>query len=453
MYNKLKKLTDGIYPFHMPGHKRNPDFLRECPDITEITGADDLHHAEYMLKNSMLRATEFFDVQKTLFSTSGSTPLILAAIGGSLKSGSGLLIARNCHKSVYNAAFVNSLKTEYIMPETEPELDCYGVVVPEAVEIALCRTKASAVVITSPTYEGFVSDIKSISEICHSHDALLIVDAAHGAHLGLSKHFLPSARNLGADIVIESAHKTLPCLTGAALLHICTDRVNEKAIKRAFSIYQSSSPSYPILSSIDSAIRELHSRGEYLFRLQSDRLDDLYRNSEILEHLSIFKGENHDKSKILISCKNASISGFELKKLLLSRYKIECEMAMPNFVLALSTVADTAIGFDKLCFALREIDTEIQKGGRNFDLSRLSPPIVKCSIREALESDIESIPTEFSVGKISADFVYAYPPGCPLIAPGEVVTASALSAIKNLENCGAAIYSSFGNSKKISVKK
>ena len=128
-------------------------------------------------------------------------------------------------------------------------------------------------------------------------------------------------------------------------------------------------------------------------------------------------------------------------------------MAMPNFVLALSTVADTAIGFDKLCFALREIDTEIQKGGRNFDLSRLSPPIVKCSIREALESDIESIPTEFSVGKISADFVYAYPPGCPLIAPGEVVTASALYAIKNLENCGAAIYSSFGNSKKISVKK
>ena len=115
MYNKLKKLTDGIYPFHMPGHKRNPDFLRECPDITEITGADDLHHPEDMLLASEKRAAEFFNVKKTLFATSGSTALILAAIGGALKSGEKILIARNCHKSVYNAAYVNSLKTEYLI--------------------------------------------------------------------------------------------------------------------------------------------------------------------------------------------------------------------------------------------------------------------------------------------------------------------------------------------------
>ncbi len=453
MYNKIKKLTDGVYPFHMPGHKRNADFLRECPDITEITGADDLHHAEDMLKNSMLRASQFFGAKKTLFSTSGSTPLILAAIGGSLKSGNTLLVARNCHKSVYNAAYVNSLKTEYLLPEIVPELDCYGVVTPEAVETALCRAKASAVVITSPTYEGFVSDIKGISEVCRKFGALLIVDAAHGAHLGLSVCFLPSARQLGADIVIESAHKTLPCLTGAALLHICSDKADEIAIKRAFSVYQSSSPSYPILSSIDSAIRELQSRGENLFRLQSDRLDDLYRSTDILEHLSVFRRDDHDKSKIIISCKNASISGFELKKLLLSRYKIECEMAMPNFVLALSTVADTSIGFDKLSYALREIDTEIGGGERVFDLSKLSAPIVKCSIREALESDCEILSPKFSVGRISADFVYAYPPGSPIIAPGEIITASAISTLKTLRDCGASVYTGYGDIEKLSVKK
>lgn len=441
MYNKLKKLTDGIYPFHMPGHKRNPDFLRECPDITEITGADDLHHPEDMLLASEKRAAEFFNVKKTLFATSGSTALILAAIGGSLKSGEKLLIARNCHKSVYNAAYVNSLKTEYLMPETVSELDCYGIVTPEAVEKCLYHSNCSAVVITSPTYEGFVSDISGISKVCRKYGSLLIVDAAHGAHLGLSEYFLPSARNNGADIVIESAHKTLPCLTGAALLHICSDRVNEQNIKRAFSIYQSSSPSYPIMASIDSAIKELQYKGEHLFGLQSDRIDDLFRSTSILENLSIFRRDDHDKSKIIISCKNADISGFELKKMLLAEHKIECEMAMPNYVLALSSVADTALGFDKLSYALREIDKKVGKGGRNFDISHLLEPTVKCSIREAIEAEQTLLPLDFSVGRVSADFIYAYPPGSPIIAPGEIITASAISTINSLETSGANIYS------------
>ena len=453
MYNKLKEITEGIYPFHMPGHKRNPEFLRECPDITEITGADDLHHPEGILRDSQSRAARLFGVKRTLYSTCGSTAAILAAVGAVTKGGDRMLIARNCHKSVYNAAYINNLKTEYIMPDTVDELDCFGTVSPSAVERALKSFSARAVVITSPTYEGFVSDIKEISEISHKYGALLIVDAAHGAHLGFSEYFPPSARHLGADIVIESAHKTLPALTGAALLHICSERVDETRLKTAFSIYNSSSPSYPIMASIDAVLDTLKYRGADLLKRQSDRLDDLLRECRILNNLSVFRRDDLDKSKILIVCKNSSVSGFELKAMLLSEHKIECEMAMPNYVLCISTIADTALGFDRLRYALAQLDRKIGCVNDRPSILPLPKPYVKISMRQALEAEAEALPHEFATGRISAEFVYAYPPGSPIIAPGEVITAPAQATIKALIEQGANVYSSGGDIKNIKVVK
>lgn len=453
MYNRIKRLTDGVYPFHMPGHKRNPDFLKSCPDITEITGADDLHHPEGIIAVAENRASGFFGVKRTLFATSGSTACILAAITAAAKSGSTIIIARNCHKSVYNAAYINSLKTEYIMPETVQMLDCCGAVSAASVEAALSRTAAAAVVITSPTYEGFVSDIEAIAEVTHKANALLIVDAAHGAHLGLSDRFLPSARNLGADIVIESAHKTLPSLTGAALLHICSDRVDEEAVKRAFSVYQSSSPSYPIMASIDAAVKELSYRGADLFKAQASRLDGLYSAAGALRHLSLFRRDDHDKTKIVICCKRSNISGFELKQRLLAEHRIECEMAMPAYVLAISTVADTALGFDKLCYALTEIDRTLADSDEMLCINKLPPPAVKMTLRAAAEADVTPTPIDFAVGRISADYIYAYPPGSPIIAPGEMITATAVSFVKALSKAGANVYSSSGSISEIKTIK
>ncbi len=441
MYRKVTELTEGVYPFHMPGHKRNPEFLKECPDITEITGADDLHHPEDLILIKEQAAAGLFGVGRTLFSTNGSTSLIHAAITAAVKSRGNIYIARNCHKSVYNAAYINSLNAGYIMPEWINELGTFGEVKPEAVEAALTRVKVEAVVITSPTYEGIVSDIKSISEICHRHGAVLIVDAAHGAHLGLSDYFLPSARSLGADIVIESAHKTLPCLTGAALLHICTNNVARADIERAFSVFVSSSPSYPIMSSIAFAVRRLgHGKGEPLFRLQSDRLDELYRNASMLSSLSLYRAENHDKSKILINCSKSSTYGYTLKERLLREHKIECEMATPNYLLALSTVCDTALGFDRLSYALAEIDRELEFLDLPAKTSPPPQPILKMSIRRAAEAETEELLLDRALGRISADFVYAYPPGSPMIAPGELITPEAVRAVNEIARSGGTVY-------------
>ncbi len=445
MYNKLKELTDGIYPFHMPGHKRNPEFLRDCPDITEITGADDLHHPNGMIKLNCERAARLFKVRETIFSTAGSTPCILAAITAATKSGDNILIARNCHRSVYNAALINNLFPEYILPERVDELGTDGVIAPKSVEAALEGKSAAAVVITSPTYDGFVSDIATISGICRKHGAILIVDAAHGAHLGFSTYFKESARSLGADIVIESAHKTLPCLTGASFLHICSDRVDSAKLKNCFSIYHTSSPSYPIIASMDSALDILKYRGTDLFKRQSDRLDDLFRGVAHLSSLSVFRRDDLDKSKIIISCKGTSISGFELKKMLLTEHKIECEMANAHYVLCISTIADTSLGFDRLAYALSEIDRKICKTDSASPTKIPPKPAVRLPLRAAFEAKTELMPFEFSTGFISADFVYAYPPGSPIIAPGEVISASAIALCEDLSSAGAEIHISSGD--------
>lgn len=444
MNNRLKRLTDGVYPFHMPGHKRNPSFLSDCPDITEITGADDLHHPDGLIADSQGRAARVFKVKRTFFSTCGSTACILTAISACTKTNDRVLIARNCHRSVYNAVLINSLDCDYIMPASQEGLGCFGEVTADSVSRALEAAPAAAVVITSPTYEGIVSDIAGIADAVHKMGALLIVDAAHGAHLGFSESFPPSARHLGADIVIESAHKTLPCLTQAAFLHVCSDRVEENRVRTAFSVFNTSSPSYPIMASIDSAVGLIEREGDRLFGTLSDRIDAFYDAVSGLRHLSVYKDGHHDKSKILIVCSNADISGFELKELLLAEYRIECEMALPDYVLCMTCVADTKEGFDRLGRALCELDKRLSS--KVHAVSRCLPnkPEVRMTMKSAAESRTERFALEDSVGRISADFVYAYPPGSPMIAPGELITEDTVSAIKELKAMGASVYSSGG---------
>lgn len=450
MYKYLENLTHGVYPFHMPGHKRNPLFLTPCPDITEITGADDLHHPDGIIDRSQEKATRLFGTKKTLYFTGGSTAAVLSAITASVKCGEPLLVARNCHKSVYNAAFVNSLSVDYIMPVWNGELSIYGEVTPSSVAEAFGKNKYSALVVTSPTYEGIVSDIKGIAEVVHQNGAILIVDAAHGAHLGFSQSFPPSARQQGADIVIESAHKTLPALTGAALLHICSDRIDQNSVFRAFSIFNSSSPSYPVIASIDRALDFIGD--ESLFCALSDRIDTLRKKVTACKHLKIIESPLLDKSKILLDCRAFKLNGIELKNLLLEKYKIECEMAMPSFVLCISSIADTDEGFNRLQNAILELD-QLGTGQNRRLLPKPDCPEISLSIRRSSEMPCDRLPLTSATGRISAEYVYAYPPGSPIISPGEIISKSALAFIDILQKSGGKIYSSNHTLPEISVVK
>ena len=226
LYDKLKAYSESdFYAFHMPGHKRNKALLGiELPydlDITEIDGFDDLHHADGILKEEQERAARVFGAEESHFLVNGSTAGILSAVMGCTHRGDKILVARHCHKSIYHAIYMNGLVPRYVYPEFDISMHMNGEISKEDVAKALAaEPDIKAVVIVSPNYDGVVSDVKGIAEVAHSYRIPLIVDEAHGPHFGFHPAFPGRANDLGADVVINSLHKTLPSLTQTAILHI-----------------------------------------------------------------------------------------------------------------------------------------------------------------------------------------------------------------------------------------
>ena len=259
----LRYSQSNCYPFHMPGHKRAPlEFPNPYAiDITEIDGFDNLHYAQGILKDAQNRAAELYGAQETFYLINGSTAGILSAVSAALPRLGTMLMSRNSHRSVYHAAFLRELETVYLLPAAT-KFGISGSVSPAHVAQALeDLPQISAVFITSPTYDGVVSDIRTIAEIVHAYHLPLIVDEAHGAHFSFSETFPESALDCGADLVIHSLHKTLPSLTQTALLHVNSDRIDKTALRRFLSIYQSSSPSYLLMASIEQCMRFLKEEG------------------------------------------------------------------------------------------------------------------------------------------------------------------------------------------------
>ena len=237
LYDKLKEYSKSdFYPFHMPGHKRNVNLIKEQYgidiDITEIDGFDMLYEADDVLKDAMERAKKFWGTEKTYFLVNGSTVGILTAMHSCLTQGDRIIIGRNCHKAVYNASELLKLNNTYLYPKYIPKYGINGGYSAKELENLFEKnSNIKAVVITSPTYDGIVSDIKTLADITHKNGAVLIVDEAHGAHFGISDKFPKPAYDMGADLVIESMHKTLPTFTQTALLHLSKEgkkRVDEK---------------------------------------------------------------------------------------------------------------------------------------------------------------------------------------------------------------------------------
>ena len=271
LYKELENYgKSDFYPFHMPGHKRNKaciegDFPIER-DITEIDGFDDLHHSEGILLEAQNALSRMYGTRKSFFSVNGSTAGILTAISASVKKGGQILVARNCHKAVYHAIYLRELVPTYIYPQSDNNLGINGSISVSRVERYLEENpKIEAVLITSPTYDGVVSDVRKIAETAHKHGIPLIVDEAHGAHFRFSDYFPVSATDLGADVVIQSFHKTLPAMTQTAVLHLCRERVSEKLIRRFLGIYETSSPSYILMSSLDACVAKLEKDSGRLF--------------------------------------------------------------------------------------------------------------------------------------------------------------------------------------------
>lgn len=454
LLDKLKKNRDSnIYPYHMPGHKRHPfgDLNQEiCSiDITEIDGFDNLHQPTGILDQLQQQAAGLYGAEESFYLVNGSTSGVLSAISAALPQGGHILMARNCHKSAYHGIYLRNLKVTYLYPPVLTDYDIFDAISPEQIQTALeAEPEIGAVLIVSPTYEGRIADIRRIAEIVHERNIPLIVDEAHGAHLGLTKEGPQNSCQAGADLVIHSVHKTLPALTQAALLHVNGSRIDRERLRRYLRIYQTSSPSYILMASIDNALRFIKKEGQEAFSKFTENYENMLEDLAACKQLRILPWEKgrQDLGKLVISVKDSGMTGKELYDILLHRYGLQLEMAAVSYVLAMFTVNDELEAYERMTLALLEIDHELgqrkdAEASETFKQNSMffSKPIRKISLTKAWDMETEEAELAESEGCCAGEFINLYPPGVPVLVPGEEITEELCMRIQGWILSGLAV--------------
>lgn len=427
----VKKYANSeVLRLHMPGHKGNSVLGIEKLDITEIEGADVLYKADGIIKESEENVARLFGTAKTLYSTEGSslvirTMLYLVKVCGAEKGRKPLIFAgRNAHKTFVTACGILDIDVTWLTPSnTETVISCN--ITPEFLDASLSAAvdKPVAVYVTSPDYLGNMLDIGVLAEVCHKYGALLLVDNAHGAYL----NFLPESCHpiaLGADLCCDSAHKTLPVLTGGAYLHIAASapkRIFEGA-ENAMSLFASTSPSYLILQSLDMV-------NKYLSDGYAEKLADFIGLVEELKKELKNKGYRlygNEPLKIAVAPKAYGYSGYELAKIL-EKEKIICEFADPDFTVLMLTPETGAAGVARLKKALLSI--EKQEAKPEF-MPVLSSKQKRMSIKEAIFSSSVEIDTDKCLGRILSAPTVSCPPAIPIVICGEEIDRNAVECFK-----------------------
>ena len=453
--------SSDAYAFHMPGHKRVSRNLSAegtdlySYDITEIDGFDNLHDPQGILAEEMAFAARLYGVRETYFLVGGSTLGILAAVSGAVPAGGRILIERACHISVYHAAQLRRLNISYIEDPWNPP--------------ARAMAGIGAVVLTSPTYEGAVRPVAAWAAYARQMGAILIVDEAHGAHLPFHPYFPSSAAANGADLVVQSLHKTLPALTQTALLHNVSGRVGGRKIQAFLDIYETSSPSYLLLASITATLHALsptdadgrEQAAEGLMDGYVRRLKRLRARLGRLSHYALFGGEaakardgefpgipggtRLDPGKLVILCRG-SLDGPGLYRSLRERFRLQPEMCGPDYVLCMTSAADTEEGCGRLAEALEALEAgeaaetaapKEKEGSGVWPCGSLPP--AACPVCEAAEAAAEEVPLRDAAGRVSAGYVLLYPPDAPLLVPGEVFTEEKIREICGFRERGLSV--------------
>jgi len=462
MYKELKSYTSKIKSYHMPGHKNGKISLINEPflvDVTEVEGIDDLHHATGIIDTLQKQISNIYHSYRTFLLINGSTSGLLAAVAAVTKPEDKVIIGRNCHKSVYNSVMLGKLNVAYLLPDYDLEYQFYkGVNSKELVTSISKRENIKAVVITSPTYEGIVSEIELISEAAHSNGAVLIVDEAHGAHYIFNEYLPNSAIRQGADIVVQSTHKTLPCMTQTALLHVSEEavlsgRVNINKLQKYLSVYQSSSPSYVLMSSIEKGVKymiEHEIKFEKLI-LETKNLISSY-NQRQNKYGHWLSGNKVDITRLtyLIN-KKTGITGWQLAKVLRKQHKIQVELACEHHIIGIVTIADSVqdvnILMDAIDISMSNLVSNKTNTEHEFSTNKIHVkdvlrelPKVQYSIYETTYLDSEKVVLKKAISRVAKEFVIPYPPGIPVIVPGEVFTLELCNKLEDFMINGHEIY-------------
>jgi arginine decarboxylase len=467
----------------MPGHKLGrgipEEFLSEIEklDITEIPGMDDLHNPSGILNEAQELAAQAFGASRSYFLVNGSTVGLHAAIAAVCRPGQRLIVGRDSHSSVINGMLLAGVRPYYVLPEYSEAFSICTGITPAGIKRALRQMpEAVGVLITRPNYYGVCCDIEKIAEIVHSHDKILIVDEAHGPHLVFNKRLPVSALEAGADICIQSAHKTLPAFTQGAYLHIGTHRVDIERLEYFLDMFQTTSPSYVIMAFLDMGRAVMQRHGTQLL----DRLLDSigacgcslcsYERGPVMLDSASTPGFDHDPTRIVVNVSRLGITGYDAERLMRERYSVQSEMSDPANIVFISTVADGPTEIEILFSALEQFwkdyeavsegigEMERKQGnllnGNNADICSRMKAVYGFSVNNRLleNNTLESEPLYIlnakterislgdAVGRVSKGKIAPYPPGIALVCPGEIITHEAVDLLKVVIEAGGRVH-------------
>jgi lysine decarboxylase len=436
IYNTIKKyLNLNPVPFHTPGHKLGKgiprDILSYLPflDITELPGTDNLHYPTGILKKAQILASEAFGSEHTFFLVNGSTSGIHAMIMTICKVGDELIVTRDCHKSVIAGMMLAGVKPVYLKPEFNWEYGITTIITPYEVERALINNpKAVGILITRPNYYGVCSDIEEIAKIVHKYGKILAVDEAHGAHLKFGEGLPVCAMDSGADICVQSAHKTLPALTQGSYLHVKSEKIDLEKLRMILSMLQTSSPSYIIMAMLDVARDIMDRHGKVLFPELLEHIERLRHHTEKgnfpwLSRSDIPDGDK-DPTRIVINVGKLGLTGYEASKILREKYNIFVEMSDMGNIVFIITLADKEDSFYSLHKGLSGLFNHQIKNKifPRLPAKDINIPIQAMDLTDVFQAKGEKTSLDKAEGRISKDIITPYPPGIPLICPGELIT-------------------------------
>ncbi len=436
--------------FSMPGHKgklsvdaKNLSAL----DVTELDDTDNLLNPTSYIKDSQQKLAELYKTVSTHYLLGGSTCGIYTMIFLSVGEGDKIIVDRFCHKSVISAITLCGAEPVYITPAYNGQFGFIGGILPYDVECAVKNNPdAKAVIITSPTYYGTVSDVSAIADEVHKAGMMLLVDEAHGAHFHISDKLPASAVGRGADMVVQSVHKTLGAFSGGALLHINNKNIDEHTVINTLALFQTSSPSYANLCLLETAVFDSFKMSDKYNALISeieksrDKLNSIGKAYWVGEELSgscnIY---DMDKTRIVINFSKLTITGYGVAEILRNKYNIEVEMADENNIVCIATCYNSPSDIKALLKAIVSITKSMSPSRRENQEFKYLVPDVAISPRKAFLSESEIVDMAVSIGRVSAVTVCKYPPGIPILVPGERITTEHIKSITSTEDKGGTV--------------
>lgn len=442
--------------YHMPGH-RNEERIPSLShlkshlydyDVTEIEGTDHLHHPEECIRESQLLLTEAMGSFESLYCVNGSTAANYAMIFGLLKPGDEVLVERNCHQSIFHALSLRALKPRFLLPKLEENFLLPLPFTPEVILEACEKHPAvKGVILTSPNYYGQVTPLEEIAKELKKHGRYLMVDEAHGAHFAFSKRLPPTALSMGAHVSTVSFHKTLPALTQGAVLNLSSDLTESerKRIRHYLRLFQTSSPSYTLLASMENARALMQEEGEVLYEALLTEIKKLKENLQEISQVQVYQGNDRytDETRLVLK---TPLPGEVLLSILRKKYKIQGEMAIGNLLVLILSPFDLSGDLKKLPEALAMILKEsrdlFQETFSAVLPEDLEPTSFFSETEEILFMAQEEIPIEEAYGRISAETLTPYPPGIPILLPGERIGEKEQKFLKTLFDQSAVLKSS-----------